>query len=75
MTVDDLREKVIKGLEICKEDLLSWDTCRITGCPYADIQDRTCRIKLMADALSLLKAQEPRVITPAELWYMEHKPV
>lgn len=26
-------------------------------------------------AIEALKAQEPRVITPAELWHMEHKPV
>lgn len=70
--MDDLREKVIQGLEICKADLWSRDTCKITGCPYADIPDgtlqyRSCRIKLMDDALSLLKAQEPRVLTLEEL--------
>ncbi len=27
------------------------------------------------DILDLLKAQEPRVMTLTELWYMEHKPV
>ena len=33
-------------------------------------------IRLLAkDALELLKAQEPRVITLADLWHMEHKPV
>lgn len=69
--MNELTEKVIQGLEICKADLWSRDTCKITGCPYADIPDGTmeyksCQIKLMDDALSLLKAQEPRVMTLEE---------
>ena len=47
------REKVIKGLECCTgycDDE--------TGCPYFDIED-DCEEKLRADALALLKAQEP----------------
>lgn len=30
---------------------------------------------MLKDALTILKAQEPRVITLVELWHMEHKPV
>lgn len=32
-------------------------------------------IDTVNDALELLKAQEPRVMTLAELWHMEHRPV
>lgn len=64
----DKREKVINGLEACiKVD------CRENACPYA--LENECRKSLEMDALELLKAQEPRVMTLAELWHMEHKPV
>lgn len=54
------REKVIKGLECC----VSGNTaiCERLGCPYADEHEGigdTCIDTLMADALALLKAQEP----------------
>lgn len=54
MSEQDLREKVIKGLEVCKR----YETFRCENCPY----DSVCRgyaSELMADALTLLKAQEP----------------
>lgn len=66
--MDDLREKVINGLECCTRG----NMC-IKKCPYDELAD--CVRPLMKDALTLLKAQEPRVITLAELWHMEHKPV
>ena len=62
------KEKVIKGLECC----ISGNTaiCKRVGCPYAEehngISD-TCIDYLMADALALLKAQEPRVMTLEEV--------
>lgn len=52
-------EKVIKGLECCA------DSCRY-GCPYNDI-DQDCQTVLCMDAIALLKAQEPRVMTREEL--------
>lgn len=53
------REKVIKGLRCCAYG------CR-AECPYFDIVDG-CVGVLCADALALLKAQEPRVMTLEEL--------
>ena len=51
------REKVIKGLECCiKRD--PDDKMRCGECPY----EGACLNRLKADALALLKAQEPRVI-------------
>lgn len=51
------RQKVIKGLECCKE------ACAIGGCPYwnGSITDGSCMLKLHADALSMLKEQEKRI--------------
>lgn len=62
------REKVIKGLECC----VSGNTaiCERLGCPYADEHEGigdTCIDTLMADALALLKAQEPRVMKVGEV--------
>lgn len=53
------REKVIKGLECC---MVPPDLCDI--CPYAGTGDEThhrdyCNVKLIKDAIALLKAQEP----------------
>ena len=53
------REKVLKGLEICTSPV-----CR-TDCPY-DNERNGCSLMLMQDALELLKAQEPRVLTMEE---------
>lgn len=57
-------EKVIKGLECCNND-----KCDI--CPYYRSCDEndldTCRATLHRDALVLLKAQEPRVLTLEEI--------
>lgn len=59
------REKVIKGLECCQANLLP----RCEECPYANIDEGTCFTmnRLHADALALLKAQEPRVMTLEEV--------
>lgn len=49
------REKVIKGLELCKQDT---NLCFLeTECPY-QCEYPICCLKLMADALELLKEQE-----------------
>ena len=64
------REKVIKGLECCSNTTewkhLADPNCE--ECPYAAGKD-TCTtiIPLMRDALELLKAQEPRVMSLDEV--------
>ena len=62
--MDDLREKVIKGLECCSQ--MAGEVCR--KCPYANECEEGDGLlvgsaHLAADALSILKAQEPRLIT------------
>lgn len=61
MPDQDMREKVIEGLECCMYDL----TCN--GCPYWS-DDNYCDggDTLKRDALALLKAQEARVMTLEE---------
>lgn len=53
------REKVIKGLECCNgycDDE--------TGCPYFDeLEPFDCQEQLRADAITLLKAREPKLVT------------
>lgn len=65
------QEKVIKGLELCRYDpdpgmpLKSEVSCDI--CPYWD-DTYGCRMNdMFDDAIALLKAQEPRVLTPEEM--------
>ena len=54
-------EKVLKGLEAC-----AYDGC--ISCPYSDIcSDSTDFIQLARDALELLTAQQPRVLTLEEV--------
>ena len=70
------REKVIKGMECCLvfgEDLLY----KCDECPYRATEDERkvidwrCHLKeLRKDALELLKAQEPRVLTLEEVHEM-----
>ena len=53
-------EKVIKGLECCSKG----DCADCDNCTYHGVQtDVPCESTLMRDALALLKAQEPRVMT------------
>lgn len=61
------RQKIIKGLECCKE------ACAIGGCPYwnGSIIDGSCMLKLHADAISMLKEQEPE--EPIRMHHTEHK--
>ena len=68
MTEQEKLEKVIKALECCISGNPA--ICKRVGCPYAEEHDGigdTCIDHLMADALALLKAQEPRVMTLDEV--------
>ena len=55
-------EKVIAGLECCK---MPFSKCYDGGCPY--FEDEGCKAKLKREAMELLKAQEPRVMTLEEV--------
>ena len=60
------RNKVIKGLEWCMNE--KHDCYREKGCPYENEGDDVgCKYALHRDALALLKAQEPRVMTLEEV--------
>lgn len=68
-------EKVIKGLECCipyesegNEHLCIYDDDYNPNCPYRGTGSYgvSCMTKLMRDALALLKAREPRVMTLEE---------
>lgn len=56
-------EKAIKGLECCRRGFCFF-------CPYNDGIDENveCKQKWADDVLSLLKAQEPKVVTQEELF-------
>lgn len=61
---EDNPEKTILGLEICSQDnKLCFSE---TKCPYQDAFPKCCQ-KLMADAHSLLKAREPRILNLDEV--------
>lgn len=60
------REKVIKGLEWCMNE--RHDCYREKGCPYENVGDDVgCKYALHRDAIALLKAQEPRMMTLEEV--------
>ena len=60
--------KVIRGLEVCKTAPELKEEC--AGCPYDDGQE-DCIARMAADALALLKAQEPvKAIADGEDSYM-----
>ena len=62
------REKAIKGLETCRISGTRED-CEGYGCPYFIYNDAVsdeCQVHLFEDAIALLKAQEPRVMTLEE---------
>ena len=65
----DKREKVIKGLECCK---IPFTKCYNGGCPY--FENDGCKARLKGDALALLKAQKPRVMTPEEVFVWAEMP-
>ena len=65
------REKVIKGLECCAmQNVIDLPDCE--HCPYKD-DSGTCttQTQLFQDAIELLKAQEPRVLTLEEVKEMK----
>ena len=80
------RERVIEALECCIEVQKNPDGDGGTGCdicPYRPVDSGTCpRLDVMlSDALELLKAQRPRVLTLEEIqnwqedtitWYEHH---
>ena len=59
-------EKVINGLECCNSLHNDSIVKCATDCPYWEF-DAKCRGFVMRDALALLKAQEPRVMTLGEV--------
>ncbi len=73
------REKVIKGLECCHvQRNEAPPLCE--DCPYMNPMEGTCDAldELLGDALTLLKAREPRVLTLEEVpdavfCYLEYK--
>lgn len=67
--MDDLREKVIRGLECCYADENICPDCPYR-CPIDSVSN--CFQNLMSDALSLLKAQEPRLLTEADFVNADH---
>ncbi len=58
----EMKDKVINGLECCAhEEIGDCDNCPYNGnTPH-------CDIAMMRDTIALLKAQEPRVMTPEEV--------
>ena len=60
MMAEQMLEKVIKGLECCGYSRFM-DKCQ--ECPY---DGKDCFKRLKTDAIALLKAQEPRVMTPQD---------
>lgn len=54
-------EKVIKGLECCLSGQPEGFGCDRVPCPYNEFED--CEGMLHHDALALLKAQQPRLLT------------
>ena len=63
------RNKVIEWLDFCIRNTDgSICNCEMSGCPYLGGSDvGNCFVTLMTDALALLKAQEPRVMTLEEI--------
>ncbi len=69
MTEQEKREKVIKGLEFCIT-VRKEDACK--KCPYS-LDEWSCDLLGMKrDALTLLKAQEPRVMTADDLLQLKY---
>ena len=64
-------KKVIKGLEYC----IGYDDNYCDVCPYSLNEFECDREMLKADALALLKAQEPRVLRLEELFSLSEEPV
>ena len=63
------RDKVVKGLEYHLKELTVGKTCY--ECPYWG--DNPCEIQLIANAIALLKKQEPRMLTHEEADAIAHQ--
>lgn len=61
-------EKTIRGLQCHSEPKQSLDECFCETCPYDEL---TCGLDVPNDALSLLKAKIPRVMTLEEVAELE----
>lgn len=62
----DMREKVIKGLECCTTQ--GFGCIENKNCPYGvQRYGGYCVDSMLRDAIALLKAQEPRVMTVADI--------
>lgn len=60
----NVEEKVRNGLKCCTTQPNQYGDCTSADCPYKGV---SCFQNLMDDALALLKAQEPRVMTLYEV--------
>lgn len=58
------RGKVLRAL---KQHLLAPDVDECEACPYGELSGLECERQLYRDAVELLKAQEPRVLTWEEV--------
>ncbi len=70
----DKLEKVLNGLGCCIQQGVEDVYCRDLDCPYKSDSDScrlNCWIQLLMDAVSLLKAQEPRVLQIKEMAFLE----
>ena len=72
MTEQEKRKMVIRGLECCSAEDKRAAFCHEYDCPYRDYEE--CPMNLMRDALDLLKAQEPKLITREEWDEWRHRP-
>lgn len=62
------REKVMRGLELCAYDPDPGQELKeIRSCPECPYYRAGCSPQLIRDAIALLKAQEPRVMTLEEV--------
>lgn len=61
-------EKVVKGLECCLSASLGETICPTCTYRYDEngVETGDCEINLLKDAIALLKAQEPRLVTEAD---------
>lgn len=65
--MNDMREKVIKGLECCAVKNIAPESARHCGiCPYDRERngemDFDCQNDLLCDALEVMKTQEPKTV-------------
>lgn len=73
MTDQERQKKVIKGLECCMSGQPDGLGCSRVPCPYNQFGD--CEGILHRDALALLKAQEPMVMTLEEVRCANEEPM